>query len=164
MRKRVWIPIYRKCNKSVGFIYGSVQIKHFQWGLWWAAGSVHLISNLRGQMKAAWQQHFQEESDGSSVTGASHHANIFILTIYWAWLRVRVQKLFILPHLPISSSLGQVESPKDRQTPRNSYNLIHLLVGESWRFFLISGSTDYPAATHKKQRTWLLWKKHLKGK
>lgn len=53
VRKRVWIPIYRKCNKSVGFIYGSVQIKHFQWELWWAAGSVHLISNLRGQMKAA---------------------------------------------------------------------------------------------------------------
>lgn len=38
------------------------------------------------------------------------------------------------------------------------------LVGGSWWFFLISGSTDYPAATSEKQRMSLLWKKHLKGK
>lgn len=52
----------------------SVEVKHFQWDLWWAAGYlyIHLISHLRGQMKAARRQHFQEEESGGNSTGASH--------------------------------------------------------------------------------------------
>lgn len=52
----------------------SVEIKHFHWDLWWAAGYlyIHLISHLRRRMKAARRQRFREEESDANSTGASH--------------------------------------------------------------------------------------------
>lgn len=67
-------PIYRKCNKSVGFIYGSVQVKHFQWELWVGrrVRSFYLQpqSTDEGGVTAALV------SDANSVTGAAHPTSL----------------------------------------------------------------------------------------